>query len=93
MIWPSGKTFFKYEGCQSSAGTGIRGLSRPCPDIIFSNAIGSNVFDINLGLGFPMLIFTLGRGEPVSLLKADQWVRAFSYLITNQNNGFILVCD
>ena len=46
--------------------------------IIFSNAIGSNVFDINLGLGFPMLIFTLARGEPVSLLKDWQWV---SFLI------------
>ena len=46
-------------------------------NITFSNAIGSNVFDINLGLGLPFLIFTCIKG-PVSLLNGQQWV---SFLI------------
>ena len=40
-----------------------------------SNAIGSNVFDINLGLGAPFLIFSAARGKPVSLLRPEEWVR------------------
>ena len=42
---------------------------------LFSNAIGSNVFDIDLGLGLPFLIFTLVRDQPVSLLSISEWVR------------------
>lgn len=37
-----------------------------------SNAIGSNVFDINLGLGLPFLIGTLARNKPISLLTPVQ---------------------
>jgi len=37
-----------------------------------SNAIGSNVFDINLGLGLPFLIGTLARSKPIALLTPIQ---------------------
>lgn len=37
-----------------------------------SNAIGSNVFDINLGLGLPFLIGTLARQKPILLLTPLQ---------------------
>lgn len=37
-----------------------------------SNAIGSNVFDINLGLGLPFLIGTLARQKPIHLLTPLQ---------------------
>ena len=37
-----------------------------------SNAIGSNVFDINLGLGLPFLIRTIiDRGRPFPLLDDE----------------------
>jgi Ca2+/Na+ antiporter len=37
-----------------------------------SNAIGSNVFDINLGLGLPFLIRAIiDRGQPFSLLDDE----------------------
>lgn len=37
-----------------------------------SNAIGSNVFDINLGLGLPFLIRTLiDKGAPFLLLDDE----------------------
>lgn len=40
-----------------------------------SNAIGSNVFDINLGLGLPILIrILIDRGQAFSLLSAEQTV-------------------
>lgn len=42
-------------------------------DMAVSNAIGSNVFDIDLGLGLPFLIFTLVRDQPVSLLSISDW--------------------
>ena len=45
--------------------------------MIFSNAIGSNVFDIDLGLGLPFLIFTLVRDKPVSLLSISEWVSIY----------------
>merc|ERR1712062_548890 len=42
-------------------------------DMAVSNAIGSNVFDIDLGLGFPFLIFSLINQKPVSLLTLSEW--------------------
>ena len=37
-----------------------------------SNAIGSNVFDINLGLGLPFLIRAIiDKGQPFSLLDDE----------------------
>lgn len=48
-------------------------------DMAVSNAIGSNVFDINLGLGFPFLIrIAIDQGKPISLLDDKE---AVSYLI------------
>uniref|UniRef100_F6W0S4 Sodium/potassium/calcium exchanger 2 n=1 Tax=Ciona intestinalis TaxID=7719 RepID=F6W0S4_CIOIN len=41
-------------------------------DMAVSNAIGSNVFDINLGLGLPFLIASLITSEPVHLLSPLQ---------------------
>lgn len=39
-----------------------------------SNAVGSNVFDINLGLGLPFLLGSLITSKPVSLLSPIQMV-------------------
>lgn len=40
-----------------------------------SNAIGSNVFDINLGLGLPFLIrIAIDKGRAFSLLTQEQLV-------------------
>lgn len=45
-------------------------------DMAVSNAIGSNVFDINLGLGLPFLIrIGIDKGDPIKLLQLDsEWV-------------------
>jgi len=51
-----------------------------------SNAIGSNVFDILLGLGFPYLLKALIDGEPLHLI-ADGREQATAYL----KFGFILL--
>ena len=40
-----------------------------------SNAIGSNVFDINLGLGLPFCIrIAIDKGDPIGLLNDAEWV-------------------
>lgn len=45
-----------------------------------SNAIGSNVFDINLGLGLPVLIkILINRGQAFSLLSSEQEVPPHTY--------------
>ena len=44
-------------------------------DMAVSNAIGSNVFDINLGLGLPFIIrIAIDKGQPISLLSPEEWV-------------------
>ena len=44
-------------------------------DMAVSNAIGSNVFDINLGLGLPFLIrIAIDKGIPIELLDDKEWV-------------------
>jgi len=63
-------------------------------DMAVSNAIGSNVFDINLGLGLPMLIFTIARG-PQELLKKAQWcvISSLDYnvvMMPHVKFGFVL---
>ena len=41
-----------------------------------SNAIGSNVFDIDLGLGFPFLQrILIQAGKPLMLLDAEEQVQ------------------
>jgi len=64
-------------------------------DMAVSNAIGSNVFDINLGLGLPFLIFTCYKREPVSLLKSEQWcvISSLDYpirMLPHVKFGFVL---
>lgn len=45
-------------------------------DMAVSNAIGSNVFDINLGLGLPFIIrIAIDKGMPIELLDDSEWVR------------------
>lgn len=44
-------------------------------DMAVSNAIGSNVFDINLGLGFPFLLrILIEAGNPMMLLDTEEQV-------------------
>ena len=43
-------------------------------DMAVSNAVGSNVFDINLGLGLPFLVNSIATGKPVHLLNPLQQV-------------------
>ena len=48
-------------------------------DMAVSNAIGSNVFDINLGLGLPFLLrIAIDQGRAFSLLSADQRVSDYA---------------
>lgn len=45
-------------------------------DMAVSNAIGSNVFDINLGIGLPFVIRTLiDNMEPIYLLTPNEQVK------------------
>ena len=45
-------------------------------DMAVSNAIGSNVFDIDLGLGFPFLLrILIQAGKPLMLLDAEEQVQ------------------
>ena len=44
-------------------------------DMAVSNAIGSNVFDINLGLGLPFIIrIAIDKGKPIDLLDDEERV-------------------
>ena len=51
-------------------------------DMAVSNALGSNVFDINLGLGLPFLIKTVYLNGPLVLIQDEVCilVRNFSIL-------------
>ena len=62
-------------------------------DMAVSNAIGSNVFDIDLGLGFPFLISSLIRNfEPVHILSKEEQVSfCFSLLIISLRFLLIIV--
>ena len=45
-------------------------------DMAVSNAIGSNVFDINLGIGLPFVIRTLiDNMEPIHLITPNEQVK------------------
>ena len=55
-------------------------------DMAVSNAIGSNVFDINLGIGLPFVIrIIIDNFKPIQLLTPKEEVRfiAGSHLITS----------
>lgn len=55
-------------------------------DMAVSNAIGSNVFDINLGLGLPFLIrIAIQAGDPFELISDTTNVN--SPLAGNQENA------
>ena len=50
-------------------------------DMAVSNAIGSNVFDINLGLGLPFIIrIAIDAGDPIELLSGEEFVS--THLVT-----------
>ncbi len=52
-------------------------------DMAVSNAIGSNVFDINLGLGLPFIIrICIDKGDPIDLLDDDERVNIVSVMFT-----------
>ncbi|XP_063710957.1 sodium/potassium/calcium exchanger Nckx30C-like isoform X2 [Symsagittifera roscoffensis] len=64
-------------------------------DMAVSNAIGSNVFDIDLGLGLPFLVRMLFMDQlkPIQLLSADEkaaQLRHNNPLIPHVKFGFIL---
>lgn len=47
-------------------------------DMAVSNAIGSNVFDVNLGLGLPFLIrIAIQAGAPFKLISDDHEVMMY----------------
>ncbi|KAK2140593.1 hypothetical protein LSH36_1295g00002, partial [Paralvinella palmiformis] len=64
-------------------------------DMAVSNAIGSNVFDINLGLGLPFIIrIAIDKGAPIALLESSEWVAHFSgkmIMTPHSKFGFILL--
>ena len=50
-------------------------------DMAVSNAIGSNVFDIDLGLGLPFLIrIIIQAGQPMMLLDDEEQVSVITLL-------------
>ncbi|XP_023930153.1 sodium/potassium/calcium exchanger 3-like [Lingula anatina] len=58
-------------------------------DMAVSNAIGSNVFDINLGIGLPFLIkVIIQSGAPVYLVKPGE---TFLYIVPHVKFGFLLL--
>lgn len=64
-------------------------------DMAVSNAIGSNVFDINLGIGLPFIIrICVDMGRPINLLTADEWVDYHSGkmpIVPHAKFGFVLL--
>ncbi len=49
-------------------------------DMAVSNAIGSNVFDINLGLGLPFLMrIAIDRGRAIDLLETEERVSTHTH--------------
>ncbi|XP_033638321.1 sodium/potassium/calcium exchanger 4-like [Asterias rubens] len=63
-------------------------------DMAVSNAIGSNVFDINLGLGLPFFIRILVTSSPINLLsETDEMMLASGALLMTPHAkfGFILL--
>jgi Ca2+/Na+ antiporter len=71
------QTVFALQDCLSSILVARDGYG----DMAVSNAIGSNVFDINLGLGLPFVIrIAIDKGAPISLLSDIEWVRSIRLL-------------
>jgi K+-dependent Na+/Ca+ exchanger-like protein len=51
-------------------------------EMAVSNAVGSNIFDITIGLGLPWLIILLVKGDPILVNTADLWSSTFILLFT-----------
>jgi len=64
-------------------------------DMAVSNAIGSNVFDINLGIGLPFIIrIIIDMGQPITLLTDDEWVdyhNGTMPIVPHAKFGFVLL--
>jgi len=65
-------------------------------DMAVSNAIGSNIFDINLGLGLPFVIrIAIDHGKPIALLtEAGEWrdfYEGVMPMIPHAKFGFLLL--
>ncbi|ELT99617.1 hypothetical protein CAPTEDRAFT_91934 [Capitella teleta] len=64
-------------------------------DMAVSNAIGSNVFDINLGLGLPFIIrIAIDKGVPIQLLDAAEWAHLHDGsmpIVPHVKFGFLLL--
>lgn len=62
-------------------------------DMAVSNALGSNVFDINLGLGLPFLIRVLYSGQSVDLLSEEKrdLLKASGSITPHAKFGIILL--
>lgn len=62
-------------------------------DMAVSNAIGSNVFDINLGLGLPFLLrIAIDRGRAFVLLTAEQQVRIITDSLQDNVETVLSTC-
>lgn len=51
-------------------------------EMAISNAVGSNIFDISIGLGLPWLIILIARPGTIVVGTADLWVSAMVLLFT-----------
>jgi K+-dependent Na+/Ca+ exchanger-like protein len=51
-------------------------------EMAVSNAVGSNIFDITVGLGIPWLIILLVKGETILVSTGDLWSSTFVLLFT-----------
>jgi Ca2+/Na+ antiporter len=64
-------------------------------DMAVSNAIGSNVFDINLGLGLPFIIrIIIDQGQPIQLLddaELSDLIAGEMPIIPHAKFGFLLL--
>lgn len=64
-------------------------------DMAVSNAIGSNVFDINLGIGLPFIIrIIIDMGQPITLLTDDEWAdyhNGVMPIVPHAKFGFVLL--
>eukprot|EP00111_Clytia_hemisphaerica_P018958 TCONS_00056067-protein len=85
----------KEDGTETDALSSVLVARDGYGDMAVSNAIGSNVFDIDLGLGFPFLISSLIRNfEPVSILSKEEQVQYDNgeiVMIPHVKFGFILL--
>jgi Ca2+/Na+ antiporter len=51
-------------------------------EMAISNAVGSNIFDICIGLGLPWLLILFVRQETITVATADLWSSTMILLLT-----------